>query len=154
MNLQLEPYQIDDFDRIMTPALLIYPELVDVNIKATLKMLGGDPNRWRPHIKTAKLSAIVRQLMEHGIVNFKCSTTLELLTACQAGAADVLLAYSRNFQDRNYVVVSLIEVQRRTPAAEKLPLVAVTDRRQIEEAVHFIPKRCPAVESRPNGDFG
>jgi D-serine deaminase-like pyridoxal phosphate-dependent protein len=32
--------------------------------------------------------------MEHGIVNFKCSTTLELLTACQAGAADVLLAYS------------------------------------------------------------
>jgi D-serine deaminase-like pyridoxal phosphate-dependent protein len=78
----------------MTPALLIYPELVDVNIKATLKMLGGDPNRWRPHIKTAKLSAIVRQLMDHGIVNFKCSTTLELLTACQAGAADVLLAYS------------------------------------------------------------
>src|SRR4051812_27495328 len=94
MNLRLDPYEIDDVDRIMTPALLIYPELVDVNIKATLKMLGGDPNRWRPHIKTAKLSAIVRQLMDHGIVNFKCSTTLELLTACQAGAADVLLAYS------------------------------------------------------------
>jgi D-serine deaminase-like pyridoxal phosphate-dependent protein len=94
MNLRLEPYQIDDVDRIMTPALLIYPELVNVNIKATLKMLGGDPNRWRPHIKTAKLSAIVRQLMDHGVVNFKCSTTLELLTACQAGAADVLLAYS------------------------------------------------------------
>jgi D-serine deaminase-like pyridoxal phosphate-dependent protein len=94
MNLRLEPYEIADVDRIMTPALLIYPELVDVNIKATLKMLGGDPNRWRPHIKTAKLSAIVRQLMDHGIVNFKCSTTLELLTACQAGAADVLLAYS------------------------------------------------------------
>ena len=93
MNLRLEPYEIDDADRILTPALLIYPELVDSNIKATLKMLGGDPNRWRPHIKTAKIGAILRQLMDHGIVNFKCSTTLELLTACQVGAADVLLAY-------------------------------------------------------------
>jgi D-serine deaminase-like pyridoxal phosphate-dependent protein len=94
MNLPLEPYEIDDVDRILTPALLIYPELVDVNIKATLKMLGGDPNRWRPHIKTAKIAAILRQLMDHGVINFKCSTTLELLTACQVGAADVLLAYS------------------------------------------------------------
>jgi D-serine deaminase-like pyridoxal phosphate-dependent protein len=94
MNLPLEPYEIDDVERILTPALLIYPELVDVNIKATVKMLGGDPNRWRPHIKTVKMSAILRQLMDHGVINFKCSTTLELLTACQAAAADVLLAYS------------------------------------------------------------
>ena len=94
MNLPLEPYEIDDVDRILTPALLIYPELVDANIKATLKMLGGDPNRWRPHIKTAKIGAILRRLIDHGIINFKCSTTLELLTACQEGAADVLLAYS------------------------------------------------------------
>jgi D-serine deaminase-like pyridoxal phosphate-dependent protein len=68
--------------------------LVDANIKATLTMLGGDPNRWRPHIKTAKIGAILRQLMDHGVINFKCSTTLELLAACQVGAADVLLAYS------------------------------------------------------------
>jgi D-serine deaminase-like pyridoxal phosphate-dependent protein len=94
MNVQPQTYEIDDVDRVLTPALLIYPDLVDVNIKATLRMLGGDPNRWRPHIKTAKISAILRQLMDHGVVNFKCSTTLELLTACQVGAADVLLAYS------------------------------------------------------------
>jgi D-serine deaminase-like pyridoxal phosphate-dependent protein len=93
MQPHLEAYKIEDVDRIITPALLIYPELVDVNIKATLRMLGNDPNRWRPHIKTAKLDAIVRRLIDHGILNFKCSTTLELLTACQAGAADVLLAY-------------------------------------------------------------
>lgn len=93
MHAQLEAYKIGDVDRIITPALLIYPELVDLNIKATLRMLGNDPNRWRPHIKTAKLSAIVRRLIDHGILNFKCSTTLELLTACQAGAADVLLAF-------------------------------------------------------------
>jgi D-serine deaminase-like pyridoxal phosphate-dependent protein len=94
MNLRLQAYEIDDVDRIITPALIIYPELVDINIKATLKMLGNDPDRWRPHIKTAKLGAILSRLIEHRIVNFKCSTTLELLTACQTGAADVLLAYS------------------------------------------------------------
>jgi D-serine deaminase-like pyridoxal phosphate-dependent protein len=93
MQSRLEVYKIDDFDRIITPALLIYPELVDVNIKATLRMLGNDANRWRPHIKTAKLGAIVRRLIDHGVLNFKCSTTLELLTACQTSAADVLLAY-------------------------------------------------------------
>ncbi len=93
-NLPQEPYEIDDPDRVITPALLIYPERVDANIEATVKMLGGDPNRWRPHIKTAKLGALVHRMIDYGIVNFKCATTLELLTACQAGAADVLLAYS------------------------------------------------------------
>jgi D-serine deaminase-like pyridoxal phosphate-dependent protein len=94
MNLQLDAYAIEDVDRIITPALLIYPKLVDVNIDATLRMLGNDPNRWRPHIKTAKLAAVLRRMIDRRIVNFKCSTTLELLTACQTGAADVLLAYS------------------------------------------------------------
>ncbi len=93
-NLPQEPYELHDADRVITPALLIYPERVDANLEATLKMLGGDPNRWRPHIKTAKLGVIVRRMIEYGILNLKCATTLELLTACQAGASDVLLAYS------------------------------------------------------------
>ncbi len=86
-------YQVEDGDRILTPALLIYPEMVEANIRATLKMAGGDANRWRPHIKTAKIPAVLRQLLANGVRNFKCSTTLELLTACETGAADVLLAY-------------------------------------------------------------
>ena len=36
---------------------------------------------------------MMRRLVEHGIVNFKCSTTLELSTVCEAGASDVLVAY-------------------------------------------------------------
>src|SRR5260370_16398657 len=94
MDPRLQDYDIHDVDRIITPALMIYPELVDVDVTDTLKMLGNDPDRWRPHIKTAKLGAILSRLIEYRIVNFKCSTTLELLTACQAGAADILLAYS------------------------------------------------------------
>ena len=93
MTSPLDIYQIKDADQILTPALLVYPGIVDTNIQATLKMAGNDPNRWRPHIKTAKIPAILQRLIRYGVVNFKCSTTLELLTACKAGATDVLLAY-------------------------------------------------------------
>jgi len=58
-----------------------------------LELLGGDANRWRVHIKTAKLGYTLRMLVEHGIRNFKCATTLELLVACRSGAGDVLFAY-------------------------------------------------------------
>jgi D-serine deaminase-like pyridoxal phosphate-dependent protein len=88
-----ETYRVDAADRIVTPALLIYPQIVESNINATIRMAGGDPNRWRPHLKTSKIPAVFRMLMDAGVNNFKCSTTLELLTACQAGAADVLLAF-------------------------------------------------------------
>ena len=87
------PYLLAEAAQLMTPALLIYPEIVDSNIKAMIDVLGGDTNRWRPHIKTSKLECVMRRLVDHGIVNFKCATTLELLTACQAGAKDILIAY-------------------------------------------------------------
>lgn len=90
----LNIYQLQDADLILTPALLIYPEIVEANISATLRMVANDANRWRPHIKTAKIGAVVRRLIARGIRNFKCSTTLELLTACQAGASDVLVAFA------------------------------------------------------------
>lgn len=92
-ELDISDYRIEAADRIMTPALAIYPGIVDSNIDITLRLLGGDANRWRPHVKTAKLGFIMRRLAERGIENFKCSTSLELLTACENGAADVVVAY-------------------------------------------------------------
>lgn len=83
----------DGADAVLTPALAIYPEIVDANIAATLRLLGGDANRWRPHVKTAKLASVMRRMVEHGVRQCKCATTLELATACDAGFDDVLLAY-------------------------------------------------------------
>jgi D-serine deaminase-like pyridoxal phosphate-dependent protein len=91
--LDLAPYRIDDVSETLTPALAIYPALVDHNIDTTLRLLGGDPARWRPHIKTAKLSAIHRRLIARGVTRLKCATSLELLTACEDGATDVLLSF-------------------------------------------------------------
>lgn len=86
-------YRISNIDDVMTPALLVYPHFIASNIERTLQLLGGDANRWRVHIKTAKLGYTLRTLVKRGVRNFKCATTLELLVACQCGASDVLLAY-------------------------------------------------------------
>jgi D-serine deaminase-like pyridoxal phosphate-dependent protein len=94
MDFPLDQYQLKDASRLLTPALLVYMDYVDSNIQATLKMVGGDPNRWRPHIKTAKIPAVLGRMMAHGVRSFKCSTTLELLTACQVEAHDMLLAFA------------------------------------------------------------
>jgi D-serine deaminase-like pyridoxal phosphate-dependent protein len=80
-------------DNVLTPALLIYPEIVDANIAATVHLMGGRADRWRPHVKTAKLESTMRQCVNQGVHNFKCATTLELLTVCAAGAGDVLVAH-------------------------------------------------------------
>lgn len=91
--LSPESYHLAESAKIVTPALLIYPDLVEANIAATIRMTSGDPDRWRPHIKTAKIPAVLHMLLAQGVHNIKCSTTLELLTACQVGFKDALLAF-------------------------------------------------------------
>jgi len=88
-----DPYRIIDLSGVMTPALAIYPDIVKSNIDFTLGLLGGDPRRWRPHVKTAKLGFTMRLMAERGVSAVKCATTLELRTACDAGFSDALLAY-------------------------------------------------------------
>ena len=88
-----ETYRIDNAEELLTPALAVYPKAVAGNIEETIRLLGGKADRWRVHVKTAKLNYIMRMLLDRGVANFKCATTLELLSACQAGAKDILLAY-------------------------------------------------------------
>lgn len=89
----LEDYLVRDASRIQTPALLLYPEMIDRNIQATIAEMGGDGNRWRPHVKTAKSKSVICRFLEHGVRQFKCATTRELVTLCESGATDVLVAY-------------------------------------------------------------
>jgi D-serine deaminase-like pyridoxal phosphate-dependent protein len=86
-------YAVPAIKDLLTPALLMYPDIVAANIDRTLKLLDGDADRWRVHIKTAKLARTLRMLIDRGVRNFKCATTLELLVDCQNGASDVLFAY-------------------------------------------------------------
>lgn len=93
-ELAFDPrYSVSGLEDVLTPALVLYPEIAASNIERTLDLLGGKADRWRVHIKTAKLGYTLQMLVDRGIRNFKCATTLELLIACRSGASDVLFAY-------------------------------------------------------------
>jgi D-serine deaminase-like pyridoxal phosphate-dependent protein len=93
MSATLDRYRLHNAQSLSTPSLLIYSEMIDTNIAAALRMMKGDANRWRPHLKTAKLGYTMRRLVEKGVRNAKCATTLELLSALDAGMEDVVLAF-------------------------------------------------------------
>jgi D-serine deaminase-like pyridoxal phosphate-dependent protein len=88
-----ERYRLSDPERVLTPALALFPDVIASNIRCTLDLLGGHADRWRAHIKTAKLNYTLRMLIDRGVRHFKCATSLELLQACHAGATDVLVAF-------------------------------------------------------------
>ena len=92
MELIVHHYAVDGLEQVRTPALLVYPEYVRHNIGTTIRLLGR-PDRWRPHLKTAKLAWTMRELVAAGVKQAKCATPLELETACAAGFDDVLVAY-------------------------------------------------------------
>lgn len=93
MNATLESYRVANAQALSTPALLIYAEMIDANIDAALRMMKGDANRWRPHLKTAKLGYTMRRMVERGVRAAKCATTLELVAALDAGMEDVVVAF-------------------------------------------------------------
>ncbi len=86
-------------ERIQTPALVIFMDKVDRNIKQVISHTGGDVNRWRSHLKTTKLPQVWEQLLEAGVRQFKCATTREaacllaLLDHLGIEGADLLIAY-------------------------------------------------------------
>jgi D-serine deaminase-like pyridoxal phosphate-dependent protein len=82
----------EPFTSAITPAVVIDIERVRENIATTLGYLGS-AQRWRPHVKTARLRWTVDALMDNGITRFKASTLSEVALLLQAGAKDVLLAY-------------------------------------------------------------
>src|SRR5580765_2564913 len=86
-------FRIAESAGLLTPALLIDRDRVQHNIAATMRLLGDNANRWRPHVKTAKLGYVMRMLVDAGVRQFKCATSLELNVACHAGAEDILVAY-------------------------------------------------------------
>jgi D-serine deaminase-like pyridoxal phosphate-dependent protein len=85
-------YQISNVDEIASPAMLLYPDRVRENLNQMVRMVGS-PSRLRPHVKTHKLSQVVRMKLEAGITKFKTSTIAEAEMTAAAGGKDVLLAF-------------------------------------------------------------
>jgi D-serine deaminase-like pyridoxal phosphate-dependent protein len=85
-------YEITNATDIPSPALLVYPDRIEENLRRMVAAAGG-VERLRPHVKTHKMPEVIRLCLAHGIRKFKAATIAEVEMAATAGAADVLLAY-------------------------------------------------------------
>jgi D-serine deaminase-like pyridoxal phosphate-dependent protein len=85
-------YAIRDASEILSPSLLIYPQLVRQNLHEMIA-LARTAERLRPHVKTHKMAEIIRMADSLGIRKHKCATIAEAEMVAAAGGADVLVAY-------------------------------------------------------------
>ncbi len=86
-------YQIADTSGIITPALIVFREQLDENIRHMIE-IAGDASRLRPHCKTHKTAEVVKLQAEQGITKQKCATFAEAEMVAEAGCRDVFLAYN------------------------------------------------------------
>lgn len=84
-------YALKDTSQISSPALLLYPERIEENIR-TMLSISGSVSSLRPHIKTHKMAEVIQMQQRHGIQKFKCATIAEAELLGQCKAEDVLLA--------------------------------------------------------------
>jgi D-serine deaminase-like pyridoxal phosphate-dependent protein len=85
-------YLVENIDEIDSPALLIYNERINENIK-TIKNDLPSVSVLRPHVKTHKSSDITKLFLNEGIQKFKCATISEVEMLGALLVPDVLLAY-------------------------------------------------------------
>src|SRR6266478_2794606 len=103
---------------IPSPALLLYSERIDENLRRMVE-IAGDPARLWPHVKTHNLPQIVQRQVALGITKCKCATIAEAEMCAAAGATEVLLAQ----QPVGPNVARLFALQRAFPAVKFSTLV-------------------------------
>lgn len=85
-------FAVANVAEVPSPALLVYPERVEENVRRMIRLAGG-VERLRPHMKTHKMPELIRMQLRLGLAKFKCATIAEAEMTAACGASDVLLAY-------------------------------------------------------------
>ena len=85
-------FLLKDTAQIDSPALLLYKDRVASNINLMLQ-IAGSAERLIPHVKTYKMTELVRMQLMQGITRFKCATIAEAEMTARAGASTVIIAH-------------------------------------------------------------
>ena len=85
-------YHFSGEEEVISPSLVYYQDIIEENINKAIG-LAGNPERLWPHMKTHKMSPLLKLQMDRGIERFKCATIAEAELCAMAGVADVLVAY-------------------------------------------------------------
>lgn len=85
-------YSFEGQEQVISPQLVYYKPYIVENIRKMIEVAGNKERLW-PHVKTHKMIAVVKIMMEMGISKFKCATIAEAEMCGMAGAEKVTLAY-------------------------------------------------------------
>lgn len=96
---------------LVSPGLLVDPQLVQANIDWILNQVANNPHRLRPHIKTHKTREVNQMLLASGIYKFKAATIAEAELLALDEAPDVLLS----MQPTGTTLTRFIELQKKYP---------------------------------------
>ena len=86
-------YKLEDTHDIISPALLVFEEILIANINKMIE-IAGSTDRLRPHCKTHKMQEVCELQLKSGITKHKCATFAEAEMLAQAGVKDIFLAYN------------------------------------------------------------
>lgn len=101
-------FKLENTHEISTPSLVVFPKRILHNIKLMIEIAGGTESL-RPHIKTHKMSEIIKMQIDNGINKFKCATITEAELLAKSGAKDILLAIQPTGKNISRFI-SLIEI--------------------------------------------
>lgn len=85
-------YHFENEEKIPSPALIYYKDLIEENTKKTIAIAGTAERMW-PHVKTHKMAELIRMQVKMGITRFKCATVSEIRMVAQNGGEHILWAY-------------------------------------------------------------
>ena len=110
--LLAQSHSIENIEAIDSPAIAVYPDRIEENIRQALALVSADRKTFlRPHVKTHKTQEVVQMMQQQGIDRFKCSTIAEAEMLGMTQAADVLLAY----QPTHLKADRLLQLQKAYP---------------------------------------
>ena len=90
--IEVGEYKVAEPDGIETPAMLVFADQLDHNIKLVGELVGGSEHLF-VHVKTHKSIDVARKQLASGVAGFKCATLKELEMALDAGAPEAILSY-------------------------------------------------------------
>jgi len=146
--MKWEDYFLKHPEEIETPAMLVFEDKLEHNIRATVELAGGAQNLM-PHVKTHKSEEILQRQMAAGIKAFKCATLKEAEMIARAGASEVLLSYPLA-QDKK--AQRFILLQQKYPETKWLALASST--RHLETLAKAAPEAGRTVSVMVDLDVG
>ena len=112
--MEFDDYKLAHPEQIETPAYLVFPHLVEHNIRQLLDIC-GPPDKVVPHVKTHKSSEVLKLQIKAGITAFKCATISEAEMVAKNGVKDIIIAYPLPHPKK---LARLMALKRRYPEAE------------------------------------